>query len=448
MGSTIMLTPEILQLLGQLQMQDPNSLPALKPPPSYVYDKAAEGYNTRAGELETEAGQPMVRPKGIKENLVSGIRAFTEGMANTRDPFAGINRRQDLHRESQAQLLQRAKEARASAAQQQQMGATATDRAADETYRQETLGLQRRSAELAEKKAGAPTIDNVGPGTTQIVRDPFTGEEKSRVSTPAAAKTDSLSNYSKETVNYKGKATDILVDIDPGSPTKGREFLKTPEGLVDITGQTEHYESPAKYSEPMQTVFNPDTGKNELVRRGEVRSGSAAAQPPGVLQEQRGLTASAGRIEGLGGLFSEDFVGPDTGRVLAVKAKLPEWMASLPPGYAEFAAAEAEMKNDLIKLITGAQMSAKEEGRILAQAPVSTDRSDVWKAKYARTLARAKMLEALIDRQVGAQNVTLEQLDQMIDQQNKAPKGGAPGTPATGGMVKPGGAVEALLKRK
>lgn len=54
-----------------------------------------------------------------------------------------------------------------------------------------------------------------------------------------------LSNLSRETQLYKGKPTDVLVDLDPSSKTAGHVFLTGASGLQDVTGQTSHYEKPA-----------------------------------------------------------------------------------------------------------------------------------------------------------------------------------------------------------
>jgi hypothetical protein len=146
--------------------------------------------------------------------------------------------------------------------------------------------------------------------------------------------------------------------------------------------------------------FNKETGQNEIYYGPErmAPTGTMSAPIPAALTTgiaQGGATIGA--LEDLETLFKPEFVGPAAGRWLQMKASLPESaLTELPPGFADFAAANAAFKNQMIKDITGAQMSEPEARRIMQQIPDVTNRPDVWQARYRQSLANR---ERLLERQ-------------------------------------------------
>lgn len=95
-----------------------------------------------------------------------------------------------------------------------------------------------------------------------------------------------------------------------------------------------------------------------------------------------GTRATIDSLNNLKSLFDASFVGPVAGR--AARAK--NIFGLNPEVQAEFIAATAAFKNQVIKDITGAQMSEKEATRILSQVPQETDASSVWTAKWKQTI--------------------------------------------------------------
>jgi hypothetical protein len=451
------MTPEELI---QLQRLLASTAPGIGVSPDYANTMRSSAYENEAKQEEQRAAAPMVRPQGLKENAVSGIRAFIEGMAQPKTPFAGMERREDQYQADRATTLAKAKELRQRAIQEQQMGVQAQNRADDVSAREQTFNLQKRSQEFDEEIANRskPAVRNPGDvyGTTSAQTGAFTKEGEVPHKPPTAVP----GNFGGKPMNVEGfaKPQDIIEDLNPESPTFGKIFVRTAEGLQDVTGKVSHYESPAKYSEPFQTFFDPNQGENVLARRSDVPNFSTAPQAPGVLQAQQDAKSAAARVESLGSIYKPEYVGPYAGRynTLAATGLVPG--LSTPQGYTDFSAADAELRNDVIKAITGAQMNKNEEARIANQIPTKNDTPEMWQSKYTRTLRRVQTVQLLKDRQIGLSNFTVDQIDAMIDGKmpmpgssttaTPPPTGGRGGAGTGGGLVKPGGAVEALLRGK
>lgn len=97
------------------------------------------------------------------------------------------------------------------------------------------------------------------------------------------------------------------------------------------------------------------------------------------------------KIRNLGALFNPEYVGPIQGRFNLAKIKTPG--VSIDKGLAAFVAQNTTLKNEVIKFITGAQMSEPEAQRIMAQIPSVEDKPEVWQAKYDITLQNIEILK-------------------------------------------------------
>lgn len=124
-----------------------------------------------------------------------------------------------------------------------------------------------------------------------------------------------------------------------------------------------------------------------------------APVPAGMLNTQRELENSARKLTDLRAAFKPEFVGPVEGRVLKVKSKLPG--TTMPAGWGTFTALQADLKNSVIKLITGAQMGQQEADRILQQVPTETDKPEIWLDKFNQTQKNVDYLNQVISQQTG-----------------------------------------------
>lgn len=98
--------------------------------------------------------------------------------------------------------------------------------------------------------------------------------------------------------------------------------------------------------------------------------------------------ASIDSLNNLKTLFDESFTGPFAGR----KGSILNVFGLNPPKQEAFIAASAAFRNQVIKEITGAQMSESEATRILEQVPSETDASSVWLAKYEQSIQNLERL--------------------------------------------------------
>jgi hypothetical protein len=99
--------------------------------------------------------------------------------------------------------------------------------------------------------------------------------------------------------------------------------------------------------------------------------------------------AAIDSLNNIGSLFDEAFVGPVAGRV----GTTGELFGLNPEKQSQFIAATAAFKNQIIKEITGAQMSEIEARRILKQVPDENNPPTVWKARWEQSIRNIERLQ-------------------------------------------------------
>jgi hypothetical protein len=156
------------------------------------------------------------------------------------------------------------------------------------------------------------------------------------------------------------------------------------------------------YPVPVQTKDADGNPVTIYVPRSEA-TGQSFARPLPAAERLKAKEADAAlsQIEQLGNLYDDKFVGPISARAYSAKTMVPEGLlnavgAPLDPLRSEFKAQSAAIKNQMIKLITGAQMSNEEAGRILASVPDDTLNPTEWKARYASTRHNAQILHQIM----------------------------------------------------
>lgn len=115
-------------------------------------------------------------------------------------------------------------------------------------------------------------------------------------------------------------------------------------------------------------------------------SRAPAASEREALKETRVSTDS---LQNLKKLFKSKYVGPLRGRI----GKVREIFGKGTQEEFEFRAATYAFTNSIIKMITGAQMSEAEAGRIKGQIPQPNDPPPVWLAKWNQSMRNVKSLE-------------------------------------------------------
>jgi hypothetical protein len=84
-------------------------------------------------------------------------------------------------------------------------------------------------------------------------------------------------------------------------------------------------------------------------------------------------------------------IGPVEGRKMTARQVLPI-LSPVDPRFAEFSAEESTLRNNMIKAITGAQMSDPEARRIMQQLPDRTNKNVDWEARMTATIANLEFL--------------------------------------------------------
>ena len=131
-------------------------------------------------------------------------------------------------------------------------------------------------------------------------------------------------------------------------------------------------------------------------------SGGEAPKPSALVNIEMGKPASAAErtamatgaasidtLNNLKTLFDEAFVGPFAGRAGTAK----EIFGGNPQKQSEFIAATAAFKNQIIKEITGAQMSEPEAERIMKQVPDVNNPPSVWQARWKQSIGNIKRIQ-------------------------------------------------------
>jgi hypothetical protein len=134
-----------------------------------------------------------------------------------------------------------------------------------------------------------------------------------------------------------------------------------------------------------------------------------SAVPEGALTAQREYENAHRKIKELGLAYKPEFTGPYQGRYEKSKATgILSYLPFLrtPEGYGEFLQLSADLRNSVIKLITGAQMGVQEAQRIIQQIPTEDDKDEIWADKYRKTAENADFMLQMINSRVGQSATT------------------------------------------
>lgn len=405
--SGLMLTPEKLLELQQLmgagpQVQDPSA--------AAPFEDQANRYRLQAADLEREAAEPYAQPQGAKEHVVDALRAAMESFGRWGAPggyYGQEARRKEEYNTQNAQRIARAKELRDQSTRQQQMGQQAVGQEQnfkiqkgqlDETAR--LRAIQQQQEDRLREQGNRPTVSGYQPGQPVGTTDPRTGAT-TFVQAPGEPKTATPPGVIAEYEYY-------LKNLQPGE--KAMTFIEYQNADANRKNPT-----PPRQPNPRWVDLRNDQGivvGAWDMEGGEFRPVPQGAEglrrtavPQGANNKIADLENAHRKIEELGTLFDPKFVGPYQGRYEQSKSG---GVLSMIPGfetsdeYANFAASQADLKNSVIKLITGAQMGQQEAQRILQQVPTEADKDNVWSAKYQKTIENAKFLMERIKQLTGA----------------------------------------------
>lgn len=168
---------------------------------------------------------------------------------------------------------------------------------------------------------------------------------------------------------------------------------------------------------PQKTVETRGGDIVGIMPGGDIRKlGLKAPLSPGIQKETAEQEAGFDFLKNYDSLFDKRFVG----KIDASAGKIREFTGVIGEKQANFYAAEATVKNEMIRLITGAQVSVQEAERIEKQIPTRFDADQVWKSKMKQTKLNRKMLIDRIRQRTGQGKLPDEpiiSLEKMNDKQ-------------------------------
>lgn len=240
------------------------------------------------------------------------------------------------------------------------------------------IAISARGVERFKSEAAKPLL--VGPGTSAIMP----GQTEPFYTAPFAPKTE---RQIERTVDLGNEVEYIYTD--------GRRE-KVPKGLTP--GQAQPPKSEPGYYLPLLDpkgnitgAWNAKTGSYKTPPSEAGSTPRRSALPSGEKKAASDIEAAEAKIRNIQTLYNPEFVGPVQGRFNLAKIKTPG--ISIDKNLARFVAANTTLKNEVIKFITGAQMSEPEANRIMQQIPAMEDKPEVWEAKYDITLQNLQILK-------------------------------------------------------
>lgn len=196
-----------------VEVDDPNSLPPLPPPPADLdFRNRAEEDFRRAKELEAQAAIPDARPKGFKENLINGLRAFMEGWTRPQDPYYMQRERQAQSAADKQSLIERARAATGAGERQQQMGETALLRKVQqdrEAREQAEFDINKKTPQISSVSSPRAAVIHPGQENPEFVDTGYVPPDKT-----------TNKNLSETTIMVNGKPEKWAVDMTTGTPVR------------------------------------------------------------------------------------------------------------------------------------------------------------------------------------------------------------------------------------
>lgn len=177
------LTPEELDIIREFQANQqrepgPADLAAAAPPPApdlaKPYNDQAAKYSTEADSLDAQAKVPAPQPQGRSQHLVEAARAAMENFGRLGAPggfYGQEEQRKKDFTDANKSRIEQAKALRGEAAQQQQLGQQKTYQAGELSNQagqldvsKGNLAVSQQDQALKDKIANRPTRENLAPG--------------------------------------------------------------------------------------------------------------------------------------------------------------------------------------------------------------------------------------------------------------------------------------------
>ncbi len=402
-----------------------------KPDVAAPYNAQAGQYRTAADSLDKQASTPYPHPQNLKERVVAGIQSGMQDFGRLGAPGGSEGQAQIARKnfdEENAQRVSRAKELRNQAQNQQELGQRTAYGQGQQDIAQAGQELDVKREGRLQQTANDPVFRNQAPGATEAAYDPHTGVEMpgTRHTNPKEA-TPKPWHYQEFNVNGKQE----VWAVDPDSGLKDHKV-----------GDARPIAPAGGANGGMQIIqtTNQETGKPEYAR-------AKVAGPEGPIK--------------FGGQSVENATAGNSGARAEVKATVD--------------VADADkmlniMQATFDRLKSGQSKAPGADDMVLLSNHIAMTMGSVKGARTGRDIIEAhknaisadQRLSRAVETVLNGGQLTPGQRAEFVDlaQRNVAAMhqkqmdlqgafGGSGTQPApSGGFVKPGGALEGLLKGK
>jgi hypothetical protein len=415
------MTPEELEKLKTVMaMRQPMPAPEVIPPSAI-----ADSPYLKAAAVEAQAAPQQIEPQGTKQQIVEAIRAgmlgLTAGYTGRGPTYESQQlQNQQLERQRQQDLLAQAKGLRQEGFQQSQLynqeQNQLLNREAAQAQADRSFGLEQSKYEQAKALANRPQLFSASAGTVFGNRNPQTGEIEVQGAAPVKSTTternpgyrDRFDDKTGHTMRDYFAQDDVNTVIGTADLGPGRD-----PSVVGTGNEPGSYQPVTDQRGNIVGWVNPKTKKRVTPEEMGFAGGEDLFKGPMTIDRQTREAAAQSGLRAVTKFRQEMAKNPNLLTQLAIPGS---------PGARLAAAARAEMTDVLTRVRTGAALNQNEEVFYANQAP--------------------KLLDQLFDdpATVAYKLSIFEDNFKALAPQPKQSGGGG------GFSIKPGGAVEALLK--
>jgi len=276
-------------------------------------------------------------------------------------------------------------------AQQEEVKALQAHRAALQQYQLEDLNVRKAAASQRPKPivhSGLAGTDPTDKRKYTVGIDPDTGERRWQ---QLEAETEPKAPNLTPLEAYLAQRNQEQIDAG-GKPFSSADF-KAATREYNL-GTTREPRDPVMLIQTMDPQGRPII---QGVPQSQARGQTFTSPPSAAQQTQMAeLESGADLISDLEKQFDPSYVGPVEGRLGPTGQKVG---IAGSPGQAKFYGAAAALKNEIIRLITGAAVGVQEAARLEQEIPDIRDPDDVFLAKLQQTKQnRATLLNAIRNR--------------------------------------------------
>lgn len=234
------------------------------PDPAAPYKAQAGAYRAQANKLDTESQTPYPQPQNLKERIVAGLQAGMQDFGRL-GALGGSTGQEELRRkhfdDENAVRATKIRDLRNQAQQQEDTGQRTTYEGGTLDVNRGQLALGQQTEGRLQQAADNPVGNDIPYGATRVFTDPHTAKEVgSRIE--GSTKPPNRGNFQRDTMVINGNPEDVLVDVDPDSPTSQHVFLNG----QDVTGKTSHYEKPVAPGMQILQGTNGPNGEPSYIR--------------------------------------------------------------------------------------------------------------------------------------------------------------------------------------